>query len=274
MRKPLINWHEYSIKLKFYLKFLHISVMTNFKLSLTSRLTFFTTILITVIKQVIFLIGWYFFFAKYKIVEGWNFNEMLLMYGEVIIAIGIVEVFFFGLREIPRLIESQELDTFILQPKNLILNIALSKGDMSSIGEIFAGIILIYYSGYLISSPGLIVLVASMGILFMFALFLYLGCIAFYMKDSHDFVRELTLNAIIMATQPNAAYSGAIKMLTFTLVPVAFISFFPIEYLRTSKLEYLMLTFIGTLGFFAIAWGLFYRGLRAYESGNRIIFRH
>lgn len=261
-------------KIKFYLKFLQLSLITNLKLSLTSRLTFILTILITVIKQIIFLIGWNFFFNKYKIVQGWNFNEMLLMYGEVIITIGVAEVFFFGLRELPRLIESQELDTFILQPKNLILNIALSKGDMSSIGEIVAGFILVFYSGYLHTSPLLVLVIALMGILFMFTLFLYLGCIAFYMKESHDFVRELTLNAIIMATQPNAAYQGALKMLTFTLLPVGFLSFFPIEFLRTHQTKYLFLSLLGTLIFFAVACLLFYRGLKAYESGNRITFRH
>ena len=76
-----------------------------------------------------------------------------------------------------------------------------------------------------------------------------------------------------MATQPNIAYRGALKMLTLTILPVAFLSFFPIEYLRTKVLDYLFFALMGNIVFFIIACWLFNKGLKRYESGNMIIFR-
>ncbi len=237
------------------------------------RVAFFFNIVVTILKQLLFLVTWKYFFVKYKMVSGWNFDHMLLMYGTVCFAMGFVESFFYGLKELPRIIETGQLDTFILQPKNMVLNIAMSKGDMSSLGEVVAGIMLIAYSGFLANEFLAIVLILAITVLFMFALLLYLSCIAFFVQNSFDFIRELNLNSIIVATQPNSAYQGAFKMLTFTLLPVAFLSYFPIEYIRTDLSWYLWVTLIGTGIFFAVACGLFKLGLKRYESGNMINYR-
>lgn len=262
-----------SIRLKYHLKFLYTLMMTNFRLSLALKGAFYFTIIITVLKQLLFLLAWRFFFLKYQVVQGWNFDSMLLMYGTVCFSIGVVEAFFYGLKDLPRMIENGQLDTFLLQPKNVVLNVAMSKGDMASFGEIVTGIVVIAYSGYLQQSPLMVITILILGSIFVFALLLYLSCIAFFLKDSFDFIRELNLNAIIVASQPNIAYRGLLKMLTFTILPVAFLSFFPIEYLRTGLWKYLLFSALGTAVFFATAYGIFNLGLKRYESGNMIAFR-
>lgn len=253
------------------LRFLYLVFLTNFKRSLALRTTFVITIIVVILKQLLFLVGWKFFFDKYKVINGWNFEEMLMMYGVIGFSLGTIECLFYGLKDLPRMIESTQLDSFLLQPKNVILNVALSKSDLGSLGEIITGILLMSYSGYLLKSA-FVPVILLLGVLFIFSLTLYLACIAFYMRDAYEFIRELSLNAIITASQPNVAYTGAFKMLTFTILPVAFLSYFPIEYLRTHYWPYLAYSFIGTLAFFWLATSLFYRGLKRYESGNKLGF--
>lgn len=255
-------------------KFLYTLMMNNFRLSLALKGTFYFTIVLTVVKQLLFLLVWRFFFIKYQVVQGWHFNSMLLMYGSVCFSIGVVEAFFFGLKDLPKMIETGQLDTFLLQPKNVVLNVAMSKGDMAAFGEIVTGIVVIAYSGYLQQSPFMVGAILLLGTVFIFSLLLYISCIAFFMKDSFDFIRELNLNAIIVASQPNVAYRGMLKMLTFTVLPVAFLSFYPIEYLRTGLWKYLLFSALGTAIFFAVAYSIFHLGLKRYESGNIIAFRH
>lgn len=256
-----------------HLAFLRSALLVNLKLSLALRAVFIFTIVITVIKQILFLMTWNFFFERYKIVVGWDFDSMLLAYGIVCFSIGVVEAFFYGVKELPRLIETGQLDVFLLQPKNVILNIAISRGDLSAFGEIVTGLIVITYSGYLSSAFPQVILLLLLGVLFVFSLLLYLSCLAFFIKDASDFIRTLNLNVVIMASQPNVAYRGALKMLTFTLLPVAFLSFLPVEYLRTGLQEYLGYSVAGTLLFFAIVCWVFHLGLRRYESGSLITFR-
>lgn len=251
--------------------FLKTAICTNFKLSVALRAAFLITLCIVIAKHLLYLVTWNVFFARYKTVQGWNFEEMLLMYGIVSFSIGIVEVFFYGLKELPRMIEMHQLDVFLLQPKNLILNVAMSKGDISAIGEVILGILLMIYSGYFLSPA--IVLVGFLGPVFIFSFYLYLSSLAFFITNSTNFIRELYQNANIVATQPNSAYRGLFRIFTLTLLPTAFISFFPIEYFRTGLLQYLFLTALGTGIFFSTACWIFYCGLKRYESGSNIVLR-
>lgn len=253
------------------LHFIKTALAVNFRRTLVFKWAFLITLLLTVLKQGLFLISWHFFFEKYPTVREWDFSHMVLMYAIVCFCIGIVETFFYGLKELPRYIENNELDTFLLQPKNIVLNIALSKIDISAVGEMVTGIVLIYYVGYF---SWALVLILGLSVLFMFSLFLYFASFAFFMKDAKDFIRELIMNAIIMASQPNVAYQGAFKMLTFTIIPVAFLSYFPIEYIRTGTLSHLLYATLGTVLFFFAAYGLFYWGLKRYESGNMMALRY
>lgn len=256
------------------IKFLCLAIWTNFRLSFALRAAFFITLLLTILKQIMFLVAWNFFFLKYKMVQGWDFNQMLLMYGIVSFSLGALEAFFYGVRDIPKIIETGQLDNFLLQPKNVILNIALSRGDFSALGEMVAGILFIIYSGYFLKSILIILIILAIATLFVFSLYLYLSCIAFFTRNSADFIRELLLNSVIVATQPNAAYRGAFKMFTFTVLPVAFLSYLPIEFLRTGHIPFLLYTLLGTLIFFGISIALFQFGLKRYESGNMLGLRN
>jgi len=253
------------------IRFLMAAMRINFRLSIALRAAFLITVSIVIAKHCLYLLSWNFFFTRYKTIQGWNFEEMLLMYGIVSFSIGIVEVFFYGLKEFPRMVEMQQLDVFLLQPKNIILNIAMSKGDISAIGEVVLGILLIGYSGYLFSPE--ILFIAFLGTIFIFSLYLYLSSIALFMTNSTNFVRELYQNANIVATQPNSAYRGVFRIFTLTLLPTAFISFFPVEYLRTGLIHHLLFASFGTSAFFIIACAVFYYGLKRYESGSSIVVR-
>jgi len=257
-----------------HLRFLGLALLTNIKISVSLKISFFLTIFIVMLKQIFFLISWGFFFDRYKVVQGWDFKSMVFMYGSVCFAMGVVEGFFYGFRDLTRMIETGQLDSFLLQPKNVILNIAISKGDISNLGEILTGLVLIAYSGFLVKAFWAVLIILVLGSVFMFSLVLYLACIAFFIRDAGDFIRELRLNSIIMATQPASAFKGALKMLSFTLLPVAFLSYFPVEHLRTGLWQYLLLTIAGTVAFFILACALFYKGVKRYESGNMMAVRN
>ena len=251
--------------------FLKRIFQANFKLSLTFRLSFLSTLIVIFMKQVFFLTTWNFFFNKYRSIHGWDFNDMLAMYGIVTFAIGFVELFFYGLKDLPRIVETQQLDIFLLQPKNLILNIAISKGNLGGIAEMFLGIFLLAYSQHLYSWK--IPLILPLAILFIFSLYLYLGSIAFFLRNSTGFIYELYQNATIMATQPNSAYNGLFWMIALTFLPTAYISYFPIEYLRTGVWVHLLYAISGGIVFFLVACWLFRLGLKRYESGYAIAQR-
>ena len=76
------------------MNFLKHALLNNFRLSTVSRFSFVIDLIIAVIKQFFFMASWYFFFDHYKLVKGWKFDDLLLMYGILSCSIGVVEVFF------------------------------------------------------------------------------------------------------------------------------------------------------------------------------------
>ena len=244
------------------LRFIKLAIITNFKLILSSKLDFWLNIIMAIIKQALFLLAWYCFFDKYKTVGNWTYKELLLMYGIVSFGVGFVEIFFGGAKELPQIIEKNQLDIFLLQPQNLLLNIALSRGKISSLGDMATSIYCFILSGYLFAKPLLILLLLPLSVVFIFSMHLYISSIAFFMQNSSNFIKELHSNALVIASQPTAGYHGFFKIFVFTVLPIMFIGFFPVEFIQNINIASFMIALIGCVGFFIISCQLFYVGVK------------
>jgi ABC-2 type transport system permease protein len=248
------------------LRFIKLALITNFKAILSSKLDFWINIAIAVLKQALFLLAWYFFFDKYKTVGNWTYKELLLMYGIVSFGVGFVEIFLGGTKELPQIIEKNQLDIFLLQPKNLLLNIALSRGKISSLGDMATSVYCFVLSGYLFAKPLLILATLPLAVIFIFSMNLYISSLAFFMQNCSNFIKELHSNALIVSSQPLSSYHGFFKILTFTLLPVMFIGFFPVEFIKNLDFKSFFIALIGVVVFFIISCKMFYIGIHKCQS--------
>jgi ABC-2 type transport system permease protein len=66
---------------------------------------------------------------------------------------------------------------------------------------------------------------------------------------------------------------GTVKLLLYTLVPAAFVTYLPIVALRDLSLVDAALAAAGSFGFLLLSAAVFYAGLRRYESGNLLAMR-
>lgn len=251
-----------------YIKFLWTSFLTSFKLSISLKLTLLSSVLLIALRQITYLLAWTSFFKNFKTVGNWDFNDFLLMHGIVAVSAGITEFFFYGLRELPNIIVSKKLDYLLTQPKNVIIKIAFSKIEVSSIGEAITGFFLIFYSGVLFKAPIFTFIILFQSIILVFALYLYLSCIAFFINNSDGILQYLRGMCFIASGQPNSGYSGFLKFITCTILPIAYWSFFPVEFIRTGNIKFLGISFLGTISLLIIAISIFNLGLRRYQSGN------
>lgn len=78
---------------------------------------------------------------------------------------------------------------------------------------------------------------------------------------------------ITLSTYPATLLSGTVKLLLYTIVPTGFVTYLPIVALRELSLADAALAAAGSLGFLALSAGVFYHGLRRYESGNLLAMR-
>lgn len=258
-------------ELKQNLYFLRKLVITNMKAAYSLKVAFYLRMLFMLLNNALMLILWIVIFNRYKIIGGWSMDEFLLMTAVIHIGFAAHVIFSYGLgQNLARYIAQGEIDNYILQPKNIILNIAGSKSQPSGFGDLATGIILLGFSGYAtIKMIPLLILFAICSYLFFTATNLIIGSCAFYMNHASKWAQTIQHMILTIGVMPASIYDGLTKILIFTVIPVGFISFLPVEIARNPNFAEIGYMVGGNMILLFFALWFFYNGLNRYESGNR-----
>jgi len=99
------------------------------------------------------------------------------------------------------------------------------------------------------------------------------GSLGFFLGNSATLTEQWRMAMITLSTYPATLFGGTAKLLLYTLVPAAFVTYLPIVALRDLSLVDAALAVAGSLGLLLLSAGVFYAGLRRYESGNLLAMR-
>jgi ABC-2 type transport system permease protein len=97
--------------------------------------------------------------------------------------------------------------------------------------------------------------------------------LGFFLGNSATLTDQWRMAMITLSTYPATLFGGTVKLLLYTVVPAAFVTYLPIVALRDLSLVDAALTAAGSLGFLILSAAVFYAGLRRYESGNLLAMR-
>jgi ABC-2 type transport system permease protein len=75
---------------------------------------------------------------------------------------------------------------------------------------------------------------------------------------------------VTFALYPNVLFTGASRLVLFTLIPAAFVGAVPVRIVQEGNLGLLLALLGAAVLFWALATAVFYLGLRRYESGSAI----
>jgi ABC-2 type transport system permease protein len=248
--------------LLFFFSSLWLNLLFAFQLNLEMG----TKIIASTLKHVMFVLAWKPFYLSYSNINGWDYKHHLFTIGLITIGIGLTEVFFDGLRDLPQMIECGSLDRFLTIPRDPILTLAMSKSCLHSLSDILAGTLMLLFSELATAITILLIFFSS---LFFFSIYLYLGSLRFFINESNTIILDLYSKTILIAMQPNSSYTGLLKIITHSILPVCLVSFYPTEYIRNKNFLFLLISIIGTVLFYLTARSLFFFGLTRYESANR-----
>ena len=253
------------------LNFLLSVIKTNFRLSLSRKTDLLFSIIAGVIIHLANILTWNEFFRSYKEINGWTIHDLILLKGLLTCSVASVNLLFKGLRDIPQIVSYGLLDTYIVQPKNTLLKLAVSKFDVSALGDLMLGFAMIGYSGYATKLPFYVLGFITLGVFYFFGFYVVLGSIAFFFRGSISNIEALRILSGILCSQPVSGYTGIVKIVTMTILPVAYVAFFPIEFLRTLDVSYLLISVMGVFSLFFFSIALFGIALRRYESGSTMM---
>jgi ABC-2 type transport system permease protein len=253
------------------LRYLAALFATSVKSTMALRAAFWTQVVLMALNDLLFFCIWWIFFARYPEVRGWTLHDMYAGYGFVALAFGLFVVFADGTRDLAARIVRGGLDPLLTQPRRLLPRIALSRSSASGWGDVGFGMLLLALSGHatLARLPAVALLVVASALV-LAATAVIVNSLAFWFGEMDGLPRQLVEFVLVFSLYPSPLFTGALRVVLFTLLPAGFVGFLPAEWLRSPSAGALLAAVGGALAYAALATWVFHRGLRRYESGNRI----
>lgn len=261
--------------MKKHLKIVSCYFRLNLASSLEYRASFFTQAFGMALSNSSFIFFWWIAFKQIGgMIAGYSFEDILFIWAVTSSAFGLAHVLFANASAITNLIITGELDTFLLQPCNILVNVLCARTRLSAYGDLMYGFILmvIVYAGN--SSAWFWFLFGVViGTLLITAITLMAHTLSFYWGDASmigQMAMEFTINFSIY---PDKIYAPVVRALMYSIIPAGIAVHIPLRLFQNFSPS-LMLAALGAAILYCVCAGVFfYRGLRRYESGNVIITR-
>lgn len=242
---------------------------SNLKTAFLSKGDALINILMMLINNFSFIFMWWVIFEDKGTINGWNFDDMALMFAVSGLSFALYAVFFRGVAELPQYIENGTLDSYIVSPRNLLFMTSTSFSTFANWGDVITALTMYFLSGY-VSTGGFILFLylSFMAFLLTYAMRLILSTFAFYTRGTESLCNNILMTFLIFSNQPATIFTGIYKIIFLTIIPAGLISLFPVSLLKNfTWFEFALFT-LGTGGIFLLSLLFFNRGLRQYASGN------
>ena len=249
-----------------------IVLRSNLCASLNNRGEFFLKVIFMLVNNGIFLLLWLLLFDNYQTIQGWEFSHLIFMFGVSAFSFGVNIFLFYGLREIPQWVDSGVFDIFLTRPVDILLYPAMRSVNVSGLGDIIFGTLLILLSGFISLKTILpIAIILLVSCVLVFAINVLLCSLAFWINGSDGLIKQLYLNIIILASNPPSIYSSVLQIMIHSLIPIGLMTNLPILFIKSFDYSYLILMILGTNIFLYICVKIFYFSVKRHSSGNLFV---
>lgn len=253
-----------TIQFYFYL------LATSIRAATSNRGAYLMEAGLMVANNLIFLAMWWLFFNEFRTVGHWQMQDMAALFAIGGGAYGLFSICFGGTRNIARMILNGGLDSFMTQPKNLLLHIAGSKSSAKGWGHLMTSTLLILFGGFATVKTALLVIICMItGSLIFASMRVISHSLCFWLGPIETLSEKYADSLFVFALYPTNIYSDVLQLVMFTCIPAGVITYLPVELIRAFSWAKLCTLFVAASIFCALAFFVFYRGLKRYESGNQ-----
>ncbi len=246
-----------------------------FKLNLSSALEYRASFLMAAFGMALsngsFVFFWWIAFEQIGgRIGGYDFRDVMFIWAATSSAFGLSTVLFANMHQLSRLIVQGEMDSFLLQPKDVLLSALCARTDLSAWGDVAYGFVLMALTDQGAVGWAAFAAAVFIGGLLMTAATVSAHALSFWLGDTGALGQMVSEFMINFSIYPEGIYHGFARLMMCTALPAFFMVHVPLRLARGGSLWY----FPGLLAFAALylagAWWLFHKGLRRYESGNLI----
>ena len=250
------------------LRVMMLSIKYNIMKQMTNKVTFLTNIIFMILNDATFIIQWVILFGIKKDFGGYELNNVLVLWGLAATTFGFSRLFFYKAFELPDLIINGKLDSFLVQPKNVLLSVITSDTSISAIGDILYGFIVVLFCHLSFAQLGLFILFSITGSIIITAFTIILSCICFKFVKGDVLVDTLSGAVISFATYPDTIFKNVVKLIFYTIIPVGLTNYLPLHIIIRFDLGSLFIVLGVTVISVILAFVIFNKGLKSYSSSN------
>ncbi len=258
------------------IKYFFSAIKVGIKSAMAYKASFVVQALFMMVNNLFFLVFWGVVFSKTGNDTSISFNNVLFLWGFSTVSYGIAYFFFGGMQKINEYIINGTMDSFLLQPKNVLLNVLTSKCIFSAFGDLLYGIIIA-----LIAVKGNIgqfiffLVISITGSVFFISTEVILRSLTVWLGDTKTIAnRYIDMLLITFSTYPENIFKTGIKVLLYTIVPVAYLAYIPSRIIVDLNPILLIIIIIAQILYLVVAIKVFNKAIRNYESGNSLSMKN
>ncbi len=256
------------MEVKKELRLLFLSTKYNIMKEMINPLSFVLKVLFMMLNNSTFIIQWVVLFSLKDSFGTYGFKEIMLIWGISSASFGFAFTFFGGSFKIPEYVEEGKLDSYLVQPKSVLLSVVGSYTRISAIGDLLYGLVvgIIFYHS-LKNIILFLLFIITGGIIF--ACFsIIIGSLAFKYTKTEELSDSIMGMYLSASLYPDSVYGNILKFILYTFIPIGFSVFIPISIILNFNLLKFIVVLLFTILMMILASLAFYRGLKRYSSTN------
>lgn len=250
------------------IKVMFLSFKYNMMREMTNRVTFLTNVCFMVLNNASFIVQWLLLFNLKESIGGYDLSDIMMLWGLAAGTYGFSHIFFQRAYSLSELIINGKLDSFLVQPKNVLLSVISSATNVSAIGDLIYGYLVICIFKFSVINLLLFTLFSMLGTIILTSFAIITGSLSFWIVRGDLFAENMNNVMINFSTYPDSIFKRSVRLLLYTIVPIGFASYLPLKIILHFDLIYLLAVVVFTLFITLLAAFLFYRGLKRYSSSN------
>lgn len=186
--------------------------------------------IVTQLVEVIFI---WIVFQNTENLAGWNFMQVLLLYGVTLISVGISDFCFDALYDIgPKYIKEGNFDKILLRPVHPLISIIGSSKEFTALGYFGLGLIITVAMLIKLAIPITVILILKIiffsiiGAAIIGAINTVFSIASFWTYRSNEVIWSF-YRTYTFAQYPIDIYNKLIKILITVILPFAFVAYYP-----------------------------------------------
>lgn len=255
------------------IKVAFLSIKYSIMMQMLNKVTFITNVVFMILNNASFIIQWIVLFNLKSNIGGLKFNQVLLLWGIASGVYGVAHLFFEEAFNLSKLIINGKLDSFIVQPKNVLISAITSRSRISALGDLIYGYIVLLFYGITIKRFFLFSILIICGGLICVEVAVIYNSLCFWFVKADTLADSLYISTVTFATYPETIFKSSVKLILYTIIPAGLVAYIPFKIMLifTIKEFLILVSLIIVIGLFSL-W-IFNKGLKKYSSSSLMVSR-